>query len=159
MVGWWVFKLHPLSQTCSPSSSWLGWGVLLTLKGLPWPCLMLLGSVGAGSWCWGSSLLYWIREKGVLLQTGVHVASGLFGHEAKSCGWTPLMISIAPMLFGRQWSRCANIAWATDWPIRLPHRYAGGMRLTCSAGCAKVNIVPVMERSFLPIFTYILHIT
>ena len=79
---------------------------------------------------------------GVLLQTGVHVVSGMFGHGARSCGQTLLMLGIAPMSSGRRWSRYANIAQATDWLICLLHWYAGEMRLTRSAEYAEVDIAP-----------------
>ena len=78
---------------------------------------------------------------GVLLQTGVCVVSGSFGHGARSYGQTPLMISIAPMSSDCQQSRCADIARAIDWPIHLLHWYVGGMWLTRSAGYAEVSRV------------------
>jgi hypothetical protein len=77
---------------------------------------------------------------GVLLQTGVHVALGMFSHGARSYGRTPLVTYTVPMSSGCLQSRCANIVQATDWPIHLLCRYVGGMQSTRSAGYVEVDI-------------------
>ena len=77
---------------------------------------------------------------GVLLQIGVRVGSKSSGHGAKSYEQTLPAISTAPTSSGRQQSRCANTAQATDWPARLLRRFVGGMWLTRSAGCVSVTI-------------------
>ena len=79
---------------------------------------------------------------GVSFRRGVRAASASFGHGARSCGQTPLVISIAPMSSGRPRSRCTNIARATDWPVRSLRQFVGGTRSTRFAEYAEVGIIP-----------------
>ena len=117
-IGWWVFRLHPSSHTCSPSSKFTGMRHSLEIQrassALSWPSLICCSRLVT------SGVIASLLDKG----------NGGFTPKRSSCG-----VNVVQSWGQELWTNsardknCAQVDWSSAVQIR---RYCSSHWLACS---------------------------